>query len=120
MGSALPPMTNPMSSAWADAGFIVADSPMTPAPAVATSPNPIQRSLRPDILRPPQRWKSALSGYQSSLPQAAAIPHMFYAYYASLSKKYTGFRWRKLSLLPRPSLSHWALELHEASAAPSI
>src|ERR1700722_2976604 len=44
-------MTSPISesSAYADAGFNIALSPTTPAPAVATSPKPSQRSLRSDM-----------------------------------------------------------------------
>src|ERR1700730_3015171 len=61
-------MTNPMSSARANAGFITALSPKTPAPAVATSPKPSQRSLRSNICDLPDLW--AESSGQVAAPAA--------------------------------------------------
>src|SRR5277367_6186422 len=104
MGSALPPMTSPMSSAWATAGLIIALRLTTPAPAVATSAKPRQRSLRSDIWDLPD-----LGGVvrTSSCPSGAGIQRMFYSSFASASKKYTGFPSVKLSTCyPQPHGVH--------------
>src|SRR5271156_487046 len=106
MGSSVPPITNPMSSpsAWADAGFTIALSPKTPAPAVVTSPKLSQRSLRPDICDLPTLGVLARAG---CCPSSAGIQRMFYSSFASVSKKYTGFPSAKLSTCyPQPQGVH--------------
>src|ERR1700733_5026355 len=95
-------MTSPMisggssGSACAEPEFSIAATLKKPAPAVATIPRPIRRSVRPGILRPFGGCEllvvRALSG-----PSGAGIQHMFYSAFGPLSEKYTGFRWSKLS-----------------------